>query len=88
MNVQAASPAAAAVGPAKDTVIEIAPVGNGFIVRPSMDWFRSGSEARVWAGGHKEYLVFRTLAELQVFLAQHFSHRAQVRANDQEGKAK
>lgn len=67
------------IGPDKDASIEISQVGNGFIVRPACsNWFHDDRDARVWVGAPAEYLVFRSMAELQEFLSEHFSHRSTV----------
>lgn len=62
---------------ANDCTIEIAAVANGFIVRRQPgSWFGHERETQVWTGDRGDYLVFRTLAELQHWLAEHFTHRA------------
>lgn len=67
---------------AKDTIVEISQVCNGYIVRPGgHNWFMHGDDRR-WVGGSEDYLVFRTMAELTVFLTEHFTYRAKVTNND------
>ena len=67
----------------KDDTIEIAQVGNGFIVRQGGAWFGRGDhDSRVWANAKDDHLVFRTMTELQAFLAEHFTHRAKVALHD------
>lgn len=61
----------------KDEILEISQVGNGFIVRRAAGgWFDSDRDRRVWVGASTDYLVFRTMAELQNWLSEHFTHRA------------
>lgn len=67
----------------KDAVIEIAQVANGFVVRNAPGhWFGEDRQRGTWIGESGDYLVFRTMAELQLFLAAHFSHRARPNAVD------
>lgn len=61
----------------KDETLEISQVGNGFIVRrAAYNWFDTDKDRRMWTGEKTDYLVFRTMAELQNWLGEHFSHRA------------
>jgi hypothetical protein len=61
----------------QNSILEISQVGNGFIVRPAMGgWFENDRQRGVWVGASEDYLVFRTMAELQDWLANHFTHRA------------
>lgn len=67
----------------KNEGIEIAQVANGFMVRPSGGWFSGGDDLpRRWPHSSTEYFVFRTMAELQTWLCDHFTHRANVEYND------
>jgi hypothetical protein len=67
----------------KDAVIEIAQVHNGFIIRNAPgNWFGEDRQRGVWNGAQDDYLVFRTMAELQDYIAAHFSYRAKVSLND------
>lgn len=50
--------------------MEITQVGNGFMVRPQYQINRD------MCVPFESVLVFRTMSELQSFLAEHFSHRA------------
>lgn len=70
----------------KDNVIEICQVGNGFIVRLAGGWFDSDRDRRVWTGAREDYLVFRTMRELQNWLSDHFTHRAMVIPGDEATK--
>jgi hypothetical protein len=54
----------------KDDAVEIHQVGNGFLVR------RPYNIAHGTALMPADMLVFRTMAELQNFLGEHFTHRA------------
>lgn len=65
-------------GPNTNATIQICQVGNGFIVRPDQGWIDQDDNRRMWAGRTTEYLVFRSMAELQEFVAEHFSHRSKV----------
>ena len=50
--------------------LEISQVGNGFMVRPPIDFYR---------GEHQPLnavMVFRTFAEMVSWLAEYFTHRA------------
>lgn len=73
---------------AKDCTIEVSQVGNGFIVRLSpTNWFTDQDRSGVrWVGAQSDHLVFRTMAELQSFLALHFTWRAVVDRNDKASK--
>ncbi len=51
--------------------LEISQVGNGFLVRGTHDLRRDYGCVTL-----ADMLVFRSLAELQKFLAEHFTHRA------------
>jgi len=67
----------------KDETIEISQVGNGYIVRPGGQWFGGNEDLpRRWPLSSGEYFVFRTMAELQTWLCDHFTHRATVERND------
>ena len=67
----------------KDDTLEISQVGNGFIVRrASGRWFNEDRDARVWEGAPADYLVFRTMSEMQCWLSYHFTHRARVATQD------
>lgn len=71
----------------RDQTLEISQVGNGFIVRlAAYNWFQEDKDRRMWTGAKDDYLVFRTMAELLEWMAQHFSHRDKVAANDSERK--
>lgn len=61
----------------QNDIIEISQVGNGYIVRPAMGgWFQDDRQRGQWIGATGDYLVFRTMAELQQWLGDHFTHRA------------
>ena len=61
----------------QNDILEVSQVGNGFIVRVAgVGWFDGDRDRRVWVGARDDYLVFRTMAELQAWLAEHFTHRA------------
>lgn len=61
----------------QDDIIEIGQVANGFIVRvASSAWFDNDRSRGVWTGERADYMVFRTMVELQQWLADHFTHRA------------
>lgn len=62
----------------KDIVIEIAQVSNGFMIRPAQGWFGRDDNERRWTGSSADYLVFRTMAELQEFVGEHFTHRSSM----------
>lgn len=67
----------------KNNILEISQVGNGFIVRTAASrWFDNDLDKR-WVGARDDYLVFRTMAELQQFLQNHFSHRDIVVKQDE-----
>lgn len=58
--------------------IEIAQVGNGFIVRPGQTWFQRDPILKTWSDSGQDHFVFRSFAELVAWLGKHFSHRAEV----------
>lgn len=61
----------------QNDVLEIGQVANGFIVRvASPNWFGNDRDTRSWSGERGDYMVFRTMTELQQWLAEHFTHRA------------
>lgn len=62
----------------KNDPIEISQVGNGFIVRRPYD-IRHGDRMMI---AFDEMLVFRTMTELQQWLAEHFTHRAHPKLVD------
>lgn len=67
----------------RDETLEISQVGNGYIVRRAANnWFDSDKDRWMWTGSRDDYLVFRTMAELSEFLAQHFTWRAVVGYQD------
>jgi hypothetical protein len=69
----------------KDEVIELAQVANGFIVRRApRHWFGEDRQRGVWSGEQSDYFVFRTMAELQEFIAGHFTYRSKVTRHDSE----
>jgi hypothetical protein len=73
----------------QNETLEVGQVGNGFIVRVTPTrWFEANEGHATWLGTRDEYLVFRTMAELQLFLAEHFTHRAHRIAEDTATVAK
>lgn len=59
-----------------NTPIEIRQVSNGYVVMPS------SSEDRARMASDDDRIVFQTFAELQAWLARHFTHREKQVAVD------
>ena len=62
----------------KNSILEIGQVANGFIVRLAQgNWMLEDNGRNHWAGTTADYYVFRTFAEMQIFLVVSSQDRTQ-----------